>query len=210
MLRVGITGGIGSGKSTVASVFEQLGIAIYKADERAKLLYSENKALKKQLVDWLGKEVYHLNGTINRELLSKKVFSNQYDLEKLNAMIHPLVFEDYEKWCTNHQKDAYTIKEAAIVFESGSYKRLHLVIGVAAPMELRVSRVMERDGVSAETVHAKMRKQMPQEELLSRCQEVIINDGNHSLIDQVLTLHRKIKGLALSGVKNMLLGNEEN
>ena len=190
MFRLGVTGGIGVGKSTVCQVFSCLGVPIYDADKRAKALYSENLKLQNTLIDRYGADIY-LDGVLNREKLGSIVFSNKAELDWLNSQVHPLIFEDYEKWCSEHESAIYTIKEAAIMFESGSDKNVDAVIGIASPEDLRIKRVMQRDGVSEEDVLDRIGKQMPQDELLKRCQFVIQNNLEDSLINQVLELHRK-------------------
>ena len=188
MLRVGITGGIGSGKSTVCQIFEHLGVAVYRADLRAKTLYEESDSLKAAVIAEFGEEIYTA-GHLNRARLAQIVFSDKSKLQVLNQLVHPLIFQEYENWCVKHQHDAYTLKEAAIMFESGSYRQLHLIVGVAAPEDIRISRTMDRDGLSKEEVELRIQKQMPQETLLQRCDYVIMNDGRQSLIEQVKNLH---------------------
>jgi len=190
-MRVGITGGIGSGKTTVCRVFETLGIPVYYADAEAKRLYSENKDLQAALLDAYGPEVLQ-NGEVNKDFLRSLVFGKPEAARKLNSLVHPFVFEHYEQWCLANENKPYTIKEAAILFESGSYKRLHRVIGVVAPEELRIQRAMNRDHCSREDVLQRMQKQLPQDELAKKCQYLIHNDEGQSVIEQVRDLHRKL------------------
>ena len=189
MLRLGVTGGIGVGKSTVCQVFACLGVPIYDADQRAKELYSENLHLQKELIQKYGAEIYQ-NGALNKALLSKIVFTDKRELQWLNALVHPLIFEDYEGWCQENENAIYTIKEAAIMFESGSDKNVDAVIGVISPKALRMERVMARDGSTEEEICDRMSKQMPQEDLHKRCQFHIHNDLEKSLISQVIALHK--------------------
>lgn len=189
MLRVGITGGIGSGKSTVCGIFAQLGIPVYAADREAKRLMREDLALIASVKDAFGTESY--TGTEpNRQLLANAVFGNPEKLALLNNLVHPAVFRDFERWCS-FQHAPYVIKEAAIMFESGSYRQVHEVVAVIAPLELRIQRVMERDGSSREEILKRIQAQMPQEEVAKRAQAVINNDGTQSLISQVIMLHRQ-------------------
>ncbi len=191
-MRVGITGGIGSGKTTVCRVFETLGIPVYYADAEAKRLYSENKELQAALQAEYGPEVLE-NGEINKGFLRSLVFGKPEAAQKLNSLVHPFVFEHYEQWCLANEHKPYTIKEAAILFESGSYKRVHRAIGVVAPKELRIQRVMNRDHCTREDVLLRMQKQLPQDELVSKCHYLIHNDDVESIIEQVRNLHMKLQ-----------------
>jgi dephospho-CoA kinase len=190
LLRVGITGGIGSGKSTVCRLFAHLGVPVYAADQAAKRLMREDSALIKRVQDAFGPESY-LNGEPNRPFLAQSVFGNPEKLELLNSLVHPAVFQDFETWCALQKDAPYVIKEAAIMFESGSYKQVHTVVVVAAPLDLRLQRVKERDGLSDEDILKRMASQMPQEALIDRADAVIHNDGSHSLIKQVMQLHQR-------------------
>ncbi len=187
MLRVGITGGIGSGKSTIATIFEILGIPVYYADDAAKKLMNEDVFLKEQLIDAFGKEIYQ-NGILNRSCLSGLVFNNPEKLAQLNDIVHPATIADAEYWM-QQQHSVYVIKEAAILFESGANKYLDKVIGVFAPLELRISRVMQRDNSTQEAVIARMNKQMEEEKKMKLCDYVIINNGQELVIPQVLKIH---------------------
>ncbi|MBU6323904.1 MAG: dephospho-CoA kinase [Bacteroidetes bacterium] len=189
MLRVGITGGIGSGKSTVCGIFARLGIPVYAADREAKRLMREDLALIASVKEAFGSDSYSGNEP-NRPFLANAVFGNPEKLALLNSLVHPAVFRDFERWC-GLQHAPYVIKEAAIMFESGSYKQVHEVVAVTAPLELRIQRVMERDGSSREEILKRIQAQMPQEEVVKRAHDVINNDGTHSLIRQVVGLHRQ-------------------
>jgi dephospho-CoA kinase len=195
MLRVGITGGIGSGKSTACAIFEQLGVPVFHADQETKEIYASNPLVRQQLIDEFGPEIY-LNGGLNRPLLAKLVFGNPTKLQWLNQLIHPLVNAKFENWCLTKSQHAYVVKEAAILFESGSYKNLHQIIGVLAPEDLRISRVMERDGVKKSEVIARINQQMNQEELAKKCDYILHNDTEKSLVEQVLQLHKTLVNLA--------------
>jgi dephospho-CoA kinase len=197
MWRLGVTGGIGSGKSTVCGVFETLGIPVYHADiESRELYYTQD--LRTQIVHHFGGNMYEGN-ELNRKALAARVFSNPEALKLLNSLVHPRVFAHYEQWCDLHSHFPYTVKEAAIVFESSSYTHLHAIAGVVAPLELRVQRVMQRDGVSKEEVMARINNQMPQDRLVSLCDYTIVNDGVESLIKQVSKLHLAIMKRIQSG-----------
>lgn len=186
---MGITGGIGSGKSTVCGIFARLGIPVYAADREAKRLMREDLALIASVKEAFGSDSYSGNEP-NRPFLANAVFGNPEKLALLNSLVHPAVFRDFERWC-GLQHAPYVIKEAAIMFESGSYKQVHEVVAVTAPLELRIQRVMERDGSSREEILKRIQAQMPQEEVVKRAHDVINNDGTHSLIRQVVGLHRQ-------------------
>ncbi len=189
-LKIGITGGIGVGKSVVTKIFKVLGIPTYDADKEAKDIMVKNDAVRQSLVDTFGQEVYFEDGSLNREWLGKRVFADAEELKKLNAIVHPAVIKDGEDWAAA-QTSIYSVKEAALLFESGSYKALDFTILVVSPLELRIERVMKRDKVDREEVLRRINKQMPEEEKekLSDC--IVYNDDEHSLIEQVMELHQK-------------------
>ena len=187
MIRVGITGGIGSGKSTIAKVFEVLGIPVYYADDAAKKLMNEDAALKEKLIAVFGKEIYQ-HGIMNRPHLSGLVFNNPKQLAQLNSIVHPATIIHAERWM-QQQHSAYAIKEAAILFESGANKYLDKVIGVYAPAPLRISRVMQRDNSTEEAVTERMSRQMEEDKKMNLCNYVITNDENELVIPQVLKIH---------------------
>lgn len=195
MLRVGITGGIGSGKTTVCRVFETLGVPVYYADAEAKKLYAENDALKNHLVRVFGPSIVS-EGNISRARLAEIAFASPENIAQINAIVHPYVFDHYEKWCNEHQNAPYTLKEAAILFESGSYKRVQKTIGVIAPELERVSRVMQRDGCTTEDVMKRISQQMPQDMLASKCDFLIQNDNQQSIVKQVLEIHKQLLDLS--------------
>lgn len=189
-LKIGITGGIGVGKSVVTKIFKVLGIPTYDADREAKDIMVKNDAVRHSLMQTFGKEVYFEDGSLNREWLGKRVFSDAEELKKLNAIVHPAVIKDGEDWAAA-QTSIYSVKEAALLFESGSYKALDFTILVVSPLELRIERVMQRDKVDRQEVLRRINKQMPEEEKekLSDC--IVYNDDEHSLIEQVMELHQK-------------------
>jgi len=193
MLHVGITGGIGSGKTTVCRIFEVLSIPVYYADNRAKALMVEDPELRTGIIDLFGQKAYHQDGSLNRAHIAQRAFSDNSLLQKLNGLVHPAVWRDGQNWQKNHTAAAYTLKEAALLYESGGDQLLDSIIVVAAPEVLRIRRVMERDGVSREEVTARMNKQLPQSEKVDRADYVILNDGTHSLIQQVLAIHQELK-----------------
>lgn len=187
--KVGITGGIGSGKSTVSKLFEFLGIPVYYADDEAKKLMVEDQNLIQELKDTFGKETYK-DGKLNRAYLANLVFKNEKLLEKLNSIVHPALGRHYEQWHSDQINVPYTIKEAAILFEMGAANHMDKVITVFAPAKLRINRVMERDKVSKESVEDRISKQMPDEEKVKKADFVILNDGSQSLIAQIIGIHK--------------------
>lgn len=191
MIKVGITGGIGSGKTTVCRIFETLGIPVYYADDRAKYLMNNDAGLKAQLIRRFGEEVYK-NNELDRPFLARQVFNNPEALKDLNNLVHPAVARDSERWQHEHSDTAYTLKEAALLYESGSYRQLDKIIVVTAPLDVRVKRVMERDGVTRQEVLDRIKNQIPEEEKVARADYVINNDGEKSLIEQVLAIHHHL------------------
>lgn len=189
MLRIGITGGIGSGKSTVADIFNVLGIPVYRSDDASKRLMVEDKELKKNIIESFGEESY-INGILNRKYLAAQVFNDSQKIALLNSFVHPATINDARQWMEK-QHTSYIIKEAALIFESGSEKFLEYVIGVKSPVDLRVSRAMKRDSVTREQVEARMKLQMDEDEKIKRCDFIIINDEQQMLIPQVLLLHER-------------------
>ena len=187
MIKVGITGGMGSGKSTVAKVFEVLGIPVYYADDAAKRLMNEDAKLKGTLQEMFGPETY-LEGKLNRPYLSSKVFNNPEQLALLNSVVHPATIKDAEQWMLL-QNTPYAIKEAALIFESGSQDQLDYVIGVSAPEPLRILRVMKRDNISRDAIKARMENQLDESIKMRLCDYVIINDEQELVIPQVMKLH---------------------
>lgn len=194
MLRIGLTGGIGSGKSTVAKVFETLAVPVYYADDAAKRLMNEDENLKENIRSHFGKGVY-VNGKLNRAHLSSIVFNNAEKLELLNSIVHPATIEDASNWM-KRQTSPYIIKEAALIFESGSQKDLDKVIGVFAPTPLRILRAMKRDTISREEVLARMNKQIDEEIKMRLCDYVITNNEQEMVIPQVLKLHELFLSLS--------------
>jgi dephospho-CoA kinase len=191
-LLVGITGGIGSGKSTVAHIFSILGIPIYYADDRAKWLMANDPKLKKQIMDHFGSESYSEDGILNRAFLATKVFADEEKVMIINSLVHPAVRLDFENW-SNSQNSHYVLKEAALLFETGSYKDLDKVINVSCPIKIRISRVLMRDPHRNEKqVNDIIDKQLPDEEKNKLADFIIKNTDNKMLIPQVLEIHNQL------------------
>lgn len=193
MLKIGITGGIGSGKSIVAKVFEHLDIPVYNADTAAKSLMEKNPGLRASITELFGPEAY-LNGTLNRPFISSLVFKDSRLLAALNALVHPATIQYGKEWM-NRQYSPYAIKEAALIFESGTQDELDYVIGVYAPQALRIHRVMQRDTVTREQVMQRMANQLDESLKMKLCDVVVVNDDQQLVLPQVLALHEKfLKG----------------
>jgi len=190
--RIGITGGIGSGKTTVCQIFATLGIPLYYADDRAKWLMQNDPQLVAALKDAFGEKTFTDQGTLDRAYLAEIVFNNQEQLNILNGLVHPAVREDGIQWDEQHLDTPYTLREAALLYESGIYQLLDQIITVTAPEALRIQRVTKRDGLSAEQVKARIEKQWPEEKKVELADFVIHNDGQHSLIRQVLQIHQQL------------------
>ena len=190
MLKIGITGGIGSGKSTVARVFEVLGIPVYYADEAAKHLMNEDEALKEKIKTSFGEDAYK-EDKLDSKFLSSIVFNNPEKLALLNALVHPATLADAARWMQK-QSTPYSIKEAALIFESGAQEQLDYVIGVTAPAPLRIQRTMQRDGLTREEVIARIDKQMDETIKMKLCNFVIKNDEQQMLLPQVIAVHEKL------------------
>lgn len=189
MLKVGITGGIGSGKSVVASIFKSFNVPVLDADARAKRLMVEDENLRQSIISIFGKSAYE-NGELNRALISKRVFNDPYALKQLNAAVHPVVIDYGIKWMEAHHYLPYVIKEAALFFESGSAGEMDYIIGVASPYKLRLKRAMKRDGVDEHKTKSRMANQIDEKIKMMLCDYIVHNDDVHALLPQVLELDR--------------------
>ncbi len=189
MIKVGVTGGIGSGKSTVCRIFESLGIPVYSADKRAKELIQSDSRLIEGYRKLFGPQVYAQNGRFNKEIVTEKIFKNRQLLDKVNALVHPVVREDFENWSAR-QSTSYIIKEAAILIESGGKDTVDKVVLVSAPDDLRILRVMERDHASREEVQARINNQWSRKQLRRFCDFEVCADDIHLVIPQVLEIHK--------------------
>jgi dephospho-CoA kinase len=198
MQKIGVTGCIGSGKSLVCSIFKQLGTPIFNADESAKNLMISNIEIINTVKSLFGIKSYFADGTPNRAHIASIVFHNKTLLSELNKIVHPIVFANFDAWITENSKlnFPYIIKEAALMFETDSYKGLEKFIVVTAPLSLRIERTIKRDNITQEQVQARMNNQFTQEEKLAKANFEIINDDKHSLIQQVVKLHQQF-------IKNM-------
>jgi dephospho-CoA kinase len=198
MLRVGLTGGIGSGKTVVARIFESLGIPVYYADDAAKRLMNSDPQLRKELIKHFGEKTYTPEG-LDRKYLASIVFNNKEKLDRLNAITHPVTIRDASEWMAK-QTTPYVIKEAALLFESGATEHLDYVIGVYAPQHVRVKRVMERDNLSTAEVMKRISRQIDEEMKMKLCDFVITNNEQQLVVPQVISLHEKLLSISPAAV----------
>ena len=190
----GITGGIGSGKTTAAKFFEELGVPVYNSDTRAKIIQNENSEVKVKSIEAFGDEAYNQSG-LNRVYIAKQVFNNNEKLKQLNQIVHPAVFNDFEEW-KKQQTSKIIMKEAAILIESGSYKDCDVVISVLMDKEKRIQRIMARDGFTEEQVMARINNQISDEERIQKSDFIIDNNGDLThLKNEVEKTFIKIKKL---------------
>ena len=189
MMRVGVTGGIGSGKSTVCEMFAQQGVAVYDCDREAKRLMAESEAVRSAIVEAFGEEAY-AGGELNRAFLAEKVFGSEEQLSKLNAIVHPAVREDFERWCADHSSEAYVMMESAILFDAGFESEVDLTLAVLAPRELRVMRVCNRNGLTPEQVEQRIAHQMSDDELHARSNYTMVNISLDYLQSDVEAMHK--------------------
>ena len=188
---IGLTGGIGSGKSVVAKIFATIGIPVFNADEEAKRIMQTSPEIKAKLIEQFGNDIYNELG-LDKEKLAAIVFNDPFQLQLLNAIVHPVTIQAAKDWAAK-QTSPYVIKEAALIFESAAADGLFKVIGVTAPMSLRIQRVMQRDGVSKEQVEARMQHQISDTIKMRLCDYVIENNNQEMVIPQVLEIDKAIR-----------------
>ena len=191
-IKVGVTGGIGSGKSLVCRIFNTLGIPVFDADSEAKQLMATDAGLIAAIRTEFGDQAYNADGSVNRAYLASQVFNDPQRLELLNSLVHPVAIRAGEEWA-ERQDAPYTVKEAALLFESGSYRLNDYTVLVTAPVAVRIERVVQRDGTTAEQVRARMERQWPDEEKIRLADFVIVNDNRQPLLPQVLNLDRAFR-----------------
>lgn len=194
MYKVGITGGIGSGKSTVCAILAEFGVAVYDSDSRAKRLMNEDNTLRERLVERFGSEVYCAEG-LNRIYLAERVFGNPEELKALNAIVHPAVMDDFDRWALE-QEGSYVVLESAILFEASLDRRVDVSVAVMAPEELRIERAMQRDGAQREQIVARMNNQISDQERVERAKYTIVNIDIDNLKSDVEQLHRRLSYVA--------------
>ncbi len=198
MLIIGLTGGIGSGKTTAAEVFKKLGIPVYNSDEEAKKLMNTDTTIINKLKMIFGYDIYDTNNLLNKKKLSALIFNNKDKLNTVNSIVHPVVKKHFSKW-VNKQNAPYLIKETAILFESGIDKDVDKIITVTAPIQLRINRVKQRDSISEEEVIKRINNQFDDEYKIKKSDFIIKNDNKELIIRQILSIHKKI--LQISGQK---------
>ena len=188
---IGLTGGIGSGKSVVAKIFATLGIPVFNADDEAKRIMQTSPEIKTKLIEQFGMDIYNESG-LDKEKLASIVFDDPFQLQLLNAIVHPVTIQAAKDWAAK-QTSPYVIKEAALIFESGAADGLLKVIGVTAPLSLRTHRVMQRDGITKEQVDARMRNQISDTIKMRLCDYVIENNNQQMVIPQVIEIDKAIR-----------------
>lgn len=197
-MRVGITGGIGSGKTTVCLIFESLGVPVFYADDEAKKLYTEDH-IRDRIREMLGEQAYTDKGKVDRRFIASRIFADPKLREQLNALIHPEVRKKYLRWEQEVKEQyPYNLREAAILIESGAYKDCDRIVVITAPEELRIRRVIDRDGVEEEAVRSRISAQMSDRERLEYAHREIVNDGQQLLIPQVIATDRWLKQQSLA------------
>ncbi|MGJ1263544.1 dephospho-CoA kinase [Sphingobacterium spiritivorum] len=189
-LKIGITGGIGAGKSIICNIFKVLGVPVYNADQEAKDIMIKSEEVKAALKETFGNETYFEDGSLNRAFLSSKVFGDEAQLKLLNGIVHPAVIHAGEEW-SEKQTAVYSLKEAALLFETGSYRQLDYTILVTAPEDIRIARVVARDHTDEAKVRDRISKQMSDKEKSELADFIVINDGIQPLLPQVLHLHQQ-------------------
>lgn len=189
MYKVGLTGGIGAGKTLIAQMFKVLGVPVYNSDQKAKWLMTNSTEVKQKVKEAFGDVAYLWDGQLNRDYLASVVFNQPEKLNILNSIVHPALWRDSIQWADEQAPKSYTIHEAAILFETGGYKNMDFNILIYAPSDERIRRTMDRDKIDRQSVIARMDKQMPEEKKMELVDHIIYNDGSSSLVSQVVELH---------------------
>lgn len=193
MIKVGLTGGIGSGKSLVARILHAFGVPVYDSDSATKQLYITNPALKSKLIQSFGEQAYYEDGQLNRRFLGNLVFNDKSKLKLINEIVHPFVKLDFEEWLKTKKHKEYVVKEAAVLIESGAYRQVDKIVVVTAPREIRIDRVMKRDKTSKEEVIKRIDNQLSDEKMLSFANYVVVNDGDKALLPQIIRFHNQLQ-----------------
>lgn len=189
---IALTGGIGSGKTTIAKLFETMGCLIYYSDEKAKELYYDTE-IKKRVIQLLGSDAYSASGSLNSTFIAGIIFKDKTKLESLNAIIHPALEKDFEIFVKQQPSERIIIKESALIFETDSYKKFKTIILVTAPLEQKIKRVMQRNKMPRENVEKRMSAQWPDEQKIPLASYIISNDDTEAVIPQVISVLKKIK-----------------
>jgi len=196
MFRVGVTGGIGSGKSIICNIFHHLGIPVYQADIEARRLMAENESIRTGLLSYFGEEVF-LGEQLNRKYLADKIFSDPAARTFINSLVHPVVRDDFASWVQTRNETFYVIEEAALLFESGAWKEFDYIILIEAAVETRIERIIRRDGISRADVLSRMASQIDPGKARELADFIIHNDRNDFVIPQVLKIDKIIRELVL-------------
>jgi dephospho-CoA kinase len=191
MIRVGITGGIGSGKSWICQIFIRLGIPVYHADDAARMITENDGAIRQDLISLLGNDIYS-GKSLNRSKMAEMIFNDQELLKKVNHIIHPRVVSDFQNWCQAMAGFPYVIQESAILFESELYRMFDFIVLVTAPEEVRFRRVITRNGMTIEKIHSIMKNQLPEKEILVRSHLILRNDDKNLVLPPILKFHREL------------------
>lgn len=189
MLKVGITGGIGSGKTTVCNILNNLGVPIFNSDMVGRHLLNNDDYLKNDIKKSFDRDMYTSTGALDRIRMAALVFNNPDELKKLNALVHPRVKAEFDNWCKKNEKRPYVVKEAAILFETGQYKKMDKMVTVFCPKEERIRRIMKRDDTSKEQIEKRMIHQISDNERNALADYILMNDGTEDLLPQVMELH---------------------
>jgi dephospho-CoA kinase len=193
MLKIGLTGGIGTGKSIVAKVFQLLGIPVYVSDYEAKRLMNANEEIRQQLISRFGADIYQNDG-LNKAKLASIIFKENEALKDVNAIVHPVVRKDFERWAREQIQAPYVIQESAILFDTGLYKNFDKIITVTANDETRIQRVIKRDHTKREMVEERMKNQLPEKEKVEKSDFVIYNNGE-LILPQIIEIDKKLRQL---------------
>lgn len=192
MIKVGLTGGIGSGKSYVGEIYKKLNIPVFSADDAAKEIINSNDQIKKKIINYFGKDIYLENGVIHRKKLANIIFNNDIALQKINSIIHPEVRKAFNYWA-KQQSSKYVIQESAILFESKQHVFFDKVITVTAPLQIKIDRVTKRDNISVELVKQRINKQLDDNIKMGKSDFIINNDGKNMILPLIIEIHNKLK-----------------
>lgn len=193
MKRIGLTGGIGSGKTTIAQAFATLGVPVYNSDSRAKWLTENDSRIRNGLTQIIGPEVF-TDGHLNKKLMASVIFADRQKLTEVNQLIHPIVFDDFDRWADEQESAGarYVVNEAAILIENDAYKRLDSLILVCAPVETRIERTMLRDKISRKQVEERIANQSSDEQKMPFADDIIVTDDRHLVLPQILDIHKRL------------------
>jgi len=193
MIQIGVTGGIGSGKSTVCRIFRLLDIPVFEADKEARILQDNDSRIKEDLKGLFGNDIYNANGALNRQKLAEYIFNDKGLLNKVNQIVHPRVNEQYNLWLKKHHEAVYVVYEAAILFESGRYRQMDKTILVTAPVETRIERVVARDKTDKKLIEERIKNQMPDEEKIPMADFILKNDERNLILPLIIEIDKNLR-----------------